>query len=229
MVEGVKQILLVLGLIGVLIILVYVFLDYSTPDVVIQLDCIDSDGGVDYYERGSMNPSPCYEELCPSIGVWVDLCWDEDVLLEYSCGNSDGENYTCPYGCVRGVCLKPPVCKGSEDCFNGTVTNITDGDTLDVNNIPIRLALVNCPERYIAGYEKAKSFVSNMCPIGSIAMVDEDDLQTEGSYGRMVAVVYCDNKNLNEELLENGFGNIDVRFCDRSEFGNGSWARKFGC
>lgn len=122
-----------------------------------------------------------------------------------------------------------PACKGNATCFNGTVTKITDGDTLDVNNITIRLALVNCPEYYDGGYEKAKDFVSNMCPVGSIEMVDEDDGQTEGSFNRTIAVVYCNGKNLNEELLEKGYCEIDKRFCDVSEFGDSVWAVKFGC
>ena len=41
-------------------------------------------------------------------------------------------------------------------------------------------------------------------------MVDEDDGQTEGSYGRVVAVVYCseNNWNVNAELIERGFATI---------------------
>lgn len=34
-------------------------------------------------------------------------------------------------------------CKGSADCFRGIVTEIVDGDTLDVNNVRVRLAMVN--------------------------------------------------------------------------------------
>jgi endonuclease YncB( thermonuclease family) len=37
-------------------------------------------------------------------------------------------------------------CDGSAACFRGNVTNIVDGDTLDVNGIRIRLSLVNTPE-----------------------------------------------------------------------------------
>jgi hypothetical protein len=33
-------------------------------------------------------------------------------------------------------------CQGQADCFTGTVTAIVDGDTIDVNNIRLRLSLV---------------------------------------------------------------------------------------
>ena len=34
-------------------------------------------------------------------------------------------------------------CQGQADCFRGTVTEIVDGDTLDMNNVRVRLALIN--------------------------------------------------------------------------------------
>lgn len=41
-----------------------------------------------------------------------------------------------------------------------------------------------------------------MVAVGSEAWVDQDDWQLYDGYGRMMAVVYCGGKNLNEELLE---------------------------
>ena len=55
--------------------------------------------------------------------------------------------------------------------------------------------------------------------------MDEDDGQNE-SYDRIVAVIYCNGKNLNAELLANGFATIDERFCNVSEFANENWT---GC
>jgi len=191
--------------------------------------CEDSDGGVNYYVQGFVNPCPCYEEPCPACGVWIETCLNESTLIEYSCENLGGEQYTCPNGCKDGACLKEPVCKGSARCFNGTVTKIADGDTLEIDNISIRLALVDCPEYNENDYKEAKEFVSSICLIGSTALVDEDDRQTDGSYGRLVAVIYCDNKNLNEELLVSRYCKIDKRFCDDSEFEDEDWARKYGC
>lgn len=43
-------------------------------------------------------------------------------------------------------------CKGSADCFRGIVTEIVDGDTIDVNNVRVRLTMVNTPETGEPGY-----------------------------------------------------------------------------
>jgi endonuclease YncB( thermonuclease family) len=118
---------------------------------------------------------------------------------------------------------------GSAKCFTGTVTRITDGDTLRVNDIPIRLTLVNSPERGESGYSEATNFTSLICPVGSTALVDEDDGQTGGSYGRMVAKVYCGGKVLNEELLLAYHAEIYAQYCDDSEFAGEDWAAKYGC
>lgn len=121
------------------------------------------------------------------------------------------------------------LCKGSADCFIGTVSYIFDGDTLTVNGIKVRLALTNTPESYETGFNEATQFTKTLCPVGSSALVDEDDGQTEGSYGRTIAVVYCGNYNLNEQLLELSYGRIWVEYCKVSEFKNENWAVKFGC
>lgn len=115
-------------------------------------------------------------------------------------------------------------CEGLARCFTGTVTEIIDGDTIEVDDQKIRLALVNTPERNQAGYEEAKQFTATLCPVGSQALVDEDDGQTGGSYGRIVAVVYCGDKNLNAELVSAGHAEILQEFCDISEFAIEDWA-----
>src|SRR6266511_2382239 len=93
-----------------------------------------------------------------------------------------------------------PQCKGRAACFTDTVTYIVDGDTLDVGSTRIRLTLVNSPEVGEPGYTGAKQLTAQTCRIGSQALVHEDDGQTGGSYGRMVAVVYCGGVNLNAAL-----------------------------
>lgn len=121
------------------------------------------------------------------------------------------------------------LCSGSAECFEGTVTRIVDGDTLYVDDIKIRLALVDTPEEGEEGYEEASQFAESLCPVGSQAMVDQDDWQLYDRYGRMLAVVHCGEKNLNKELLDEGHAFILTRYCDESEFGNQEWARDYGC
>lgn len=122
-------------------------------------------------------------------------------------------------------------CQGQADCLSGIVTEIVDGDTLDVNNVRIRLTLVNTPERGESGYQEAKVFIESMCPVGSKALVDEDDGQKEGSFDRVIGLVYCGNEKLllNEHLLNEGHAQVSGDFCSVSEFSEEGWVKEFGC
>lgn len=111
------------------------------------------------------------------------------------------------------------------------MTEVIDGDTLDVNNVRIRLALVNTPEVYENGYLDARAFVMTNCGVGTHALVDEDDGQKSGSFGRMIAVVYCGNNtsSLNQALLNSSNASLLPEFCGVSEFASSDWALKYGC
>lgn len=124
---------------------------------------------------------------------------------------------------------KSPTCSGSALCISGTVTRVIDGDTVEVDCQSIRFALSSAPEMDTDKGVLAKSFVENLCPTGSQALVDEDDKQTEGSYGRIIGVVYCNGINLNEAILESDHGLLSTNFCSKSEFARENWAKKFGC
>lgn len=121
------------------------------------------------------------------------------------------------------------LCKGTASCIMGNVTKIVDGDTIDVGTTRIRLALVNTPEIGEPGYNESKQFTSELCPVGSKVVVDEDDGQLEGSFGRKIAKVACGDKVLNAELLDAGLAKILQEFCSISEFGDDDWAMKHGC
>ena len=122
-----------------------------------------------------------------------------------------------------------PLCSGNAGCFSGTVIRVVDGDTIDVASKAVRLALTSAPELSGLGGNKAKQFTASICPVGSTALVDEDDGQTGGSFGRILAVVYCDGVNLNSALLESGLATLDTRFCSKSEFSGQDWAINNGC
>lgn len=171
---------------------------------------------------------------------------------------STGKTKVKPKGCDKGFHKEPPVnicvpnktkqsqlisnstsrtnstanskeCQGLADCFEGTVTEVVDGDTLDVDNIRIRLALVNTPEVNEPGYLEAKQFVETSCALGTHAKVDEDDGQKGGSFDRMIAKVYCDSNpaSLNELLLNSSHANIMPEFCGVSEFASNDWSVKY--
>ena len=119
----------------------------------------------------------------------------------------------------------------------GTVSRVIDGDTIRVNDdVRIRLALVDTPERGELGYAEAASFTRSACPAGTTIIYDLDDGQRHGSYGRVIALVWCSGYDsepatvpLNELLLANGHASMDRRFCASSEFGGDAWAQRAGC
>ena len=119
----------------------------------------------------------------------------------------------------------------SSRCFTGKVTEIFDGHTVRVDHALFRLSLVSSPGLDEQRGQEAKAFLEEICPIGSDALVDQDDLRPlEGPSGssRILGVVYCDGLNLNEELVEFDFGYFDGMYCHTSEFADESWAKK-GC
>jgi len=120
-------------------------------------------------------------------------------------------------------------CGGNARCISGFVTRVIDGDTIVVGDKSIRFALVNTPEWGEYDYAQAGNYIETICPVGSKVLIDEDDGQTQGSFGRIIGKIYCNKLNLNEEILEAGHAEILTKFCDVSEFAEESWAQKYGC
>jgi Staphylococcal nuclease homologue len=149
--------------------------------------------------------------------------------------SGDGDNGNNDGGNNDGGSASTDECQGQADCFRGTVTEIVDGDTMDINNLRVRLALVNTPERGESGYTKAIDFVESVCGVGTTALVDEDDGQKEGSFDRLIGLIYCgddginNKKSLNELLVEHGYAVIYQDFCNISEFSSASWVQRHGC
>ena len=91
--------------------------------------------------------------------------------------------------------------------------------------------MVDTPERGQVGYLEAVNFVRSVCGTGTEALVDEDDGQAGGSFGRLVGLIYCGGNNisLNELLLQGGYAVIDQSFCGIGEFSTTIWALRYGC
>lgn len=104
---------------------------------------------------------------------------------------------------------------------SGLCDYVVDGDTIDVEGVGrIRFVGVNTPERGDQDYQEAQNFVKNMV-LGKTVHLDIDDRKHEDRYGRVLAVVYVDGVNLNQELLKRGYP--EVMYIPPSEFNPYSW------
>jgi micrococcal nuclease len=137
------------------------------------------------------------------------------LLLSISTIQTQGE--------TPGPPLSPSVYMAASTKFDyqGQVTRIIDGDTLEVDEIRVRLVGVDTPEHGEAGYAEAAEFVRSLCPVGSPAGLDIDDREPRDKYGRTLAVVHCGGVHVNRELLRRG--HADVMFIPPSEFNPYSW------
>ena len=111
------------------------------------------------------------------------------------------------------------------DCqpeFTGKCTYVTDGDTIEVDGLgKIRMVGVNTPERGVNGYICSKRFVQKLCLDKEVSL-DIDDSKNTDKYGRYLAVVIVDGKNLNEMLLKEGLA--EIMYMPPSEFYPYNWA-----
>ena len=151
------------------------------------------------------------------------------INLMQKVAESEQEQSTTPQPAKSTPPLLLQDCSGSAGCIVGYVTDVIDGDTIEVDGTRIRLALTSTPELSEEYGIEALEFTTTLCPIGSTALVDEDDGQTGGSYGRMIGKVYCGDVSLNSALLEEGLAYIDETFCSTSEFSSEEWVKKYGC
>src|SRR5215204_3055621 len=93
----------------------------------------------------------------------------------------------------------------------------------------VNLALVEASSNTEERLVESTEFTQDLC-LGSPTIVDQDDnlvLSQTGS--SIIAVVYCSSSNLNKELLDNGYAELDMLQCATSEFANEEWAKEHGC
>jgi endonuclease YncB( thermonuclease family) len=87
------------------------------------------------------------------------------------------------------------------------VVKIKDGDTIgllsnDNQQITVRLAEVDCPEKSQAFGQAAKKFTSDMCFGKDVKLIGN----TKDRYGRTIALVLLtDGTNVNYQLVKNGY------------------------
>ena len=101
-------------------------------------------------------------------------------------------------------------------------TKVVDGDTIYLDNgEKVRFVGVNTPERGGEGYIASKNFVQKLCLNKEVGL-DIDDSKHHDKYGRTLAVVIVDGKNVNEMLLKEGLA--EIMYMPPSEFYPYNWA-----
>lgn len=76
-----------------------------------EISCTDSDGGINYYEKGKTSGN--HEDICFKDKNWAPgVNYDKNGLIEVYCGSMGAgtqtltKEYSCPNGCKEGACIK---------------------------------------------------------------------------------------------------------------------------
>ncbi len=97
---------------------------------------------------------------------------------------------------------------------------VKDGDTivvvLDGQQVTIRLAEVDCPEKSQAYGQRAKQYTSGLCFGKEVSIVEKN----KDRYGRTIAIVYVDDTTvLNKELVKAGMAWRYVQYSEDPVYG----------
>lgn len=92
------------------------------------------------------------------------------------------------------------------DYDSGHVKRIIDGDTIVVDNITIRMLGINTPERGEKYYSEAKEFLEEKI-LNKTIQISYGKEKTD-RYGRTLAYIFYNGKNINLELVEQGYANF---------------------
>lgn len=116
---------------------------------------------------------------------------------------------------------------GNTNCHvekSGICTKVVDGDTIYVDGVgKVRFVGVNTPEKGVKGGDVSKYFTEKLCLNKEVGL-DIDDSKNQDKYGRYLAVVIVNGKNLNEMLLKEGLA--EVMYMPPSEFYPYSWTNE---
>jgi len=105
--------------------------------------------------------------------------------------------------------------EGETQQNDGELIHVTDGDTFDCmyngEKVTIRLYGVDAPESDQPYGDEAENWLRDQ--IGD-EIVDIEKVE-EGYYGRTIAIVGFNGKNINGALVKNGLAWVSDRYCDR--------------
>ena len=116
----------------------------------------------------------------------------------------------------------------AEPLIEGRVVAVSDGDTVTIltsekQQVKVRLAEIDAPEKAQAFGHKSKQSLSEIC-FDKSAVIDVQDIDR---YGRTVARVVCSGVDANAEQVKRGFAWVYDRYVkDRSLYAMQDLARQ---
>lgn len=99
--------------------------------------------------------------------------------------------------------------------LTGVVTHIRDGDTIEVEDIPIRLNGISAPELHEPVGKRAKTFISNLVSGKSVRC----ELNGERTHDRLVGVCYLGGADIGASVIAAGLA------LDCPRYSGGRYAR----
>lgn len=161
------------------------------------------------------------DEAEPHIPEWIP-----DFTQYYTDGLLTTDEYTTAIRYLLDediIYLGEPPQTNNPELVYGTVTRNVDGNTIHIDDVNIRIPLVDVEDS--GNYTMPHAVLAKLlCPVGSPAQYDIDDKQRQDRYERTIAVVYCNTElHLGEIMIGFGLGWINDDWCDRSEFEFADW------
>ena len=102
-----------------------------------------------------------------------------------------------PYHCHRAQEAAPSV-SSDQTVLTGMVTHVRDGDTIEVNNVPIRLAALDCPESGTQKGDTASRIAQQF--LGSQAKCELTGAKT---YDRLVGYCSINSADFGRYMMNN--------------------------
>jgi len=159
--------------------------------------CIDSDGGKDYNNKGTIKLLKSNIEMTDVCVIGINQNNPKSMVFEYFCyenGSMGTEEYNCPNGkmCNKGACVacwEDWSCSNFEDCINGTQTR-------------------NCWDINYCGSEIDKPTISKDCGNTQQQIVDQSGENNPTQDGEEKH--YIKNKEVSIERNINGKNIINI-------------------
>lgn len=90
-----------------------------------------------------------------------------------------------------------------------TISKVIDGDTVELETGErVRLLGINAPEMGQPYHEEATDRLKEL--IENKTVILESDVEDKDRYGRLLRYVFFNNKNINAEMVEEGYANVYV-------------------